>query len=54
MSAFENYEKDAIFDSISVFVSNKKKEGVKTSQVISELMDIVSYGIKNGLYESEK
>jgi hypothetical protein len=55
MSAFGNYTKDEICENIQRFIVEKKQEypDKNTSEIITELMEVIQYGIKRGLEDIE-
>lgn len=55
MTAFGNYSKDAIVESIKDFIKEKKESNpeIKHSEIIAEIMEVISYGLEHGIYEIE-
>ena len=55
MSAFGNYLKDDIVDSIKNFVSDKKEDNpeIQINQLVKEVMEAVSYGLESSIYKIE-
>lgn len=55
MSAFENYHSNNIYDSIVNYIENEKQNNpnLEISEMIQELMEIVGYSMKIGIYNIE-
>lgn len=55
MSAFGNYYKDDLVDSIKNLIENKKDNNpdIQFNELIKEVMEVVSYGIEKGFWEIE-
>lgn len=55
MSAFDNYLKDDIVDSIVNYVSDLKERNptMQYNEVLHELMETISYGIEKSIYTIE-
>lgn len=55
MSTFGNKEKDEIYESIRTFIISEKEKNpdIQIHEIMEKLMEVISYGIKNGIYEVE-
>ena len=55
MSAFDNYIKDDIVDSIKRFVESKKQENpsIQINELFDETMEAVTHGLKGAIWEIE-
>lgn len=55
MSAFDEYHKDDIVASIKSFVCYKKEQtsNIQINDLVKEVMDAVSYGMVNSIYNIE-
>lgn len=55
MSAFDNYIKDDIVDSIKRFIESKKQENpsIQINELLDETMEAVSHGLKGAIWEIE-
>jgi DNA-binding FadR family transcriptional regulator len=56
MSAFNNYEKDQIVESISDYIESEKSKNpdILPSDLLRELMETISYGITIGFFKIDK
>ena len=55
MSAFGNYIKDDIADSIKTFIEEKKQQQpeIQINELIKEIMEAVSYGLEHAIWNIE-
>lgn len=55
MSAFGNYEKDYISESIINFIRYKieKKQDIQINELVKEVMEAVNYGLEVSIWEIE-
>lgn len=55
MSAFDNYIKDNIVDSIKNFIEDRKEKepNIQINMIVSEVMEAVSYGICLSIWDIE-
>ena len=50
MSAYGEYEKDAIVESIKDFMEFRKAQGISLQETVSEVLDASKEGLERGLY----
>lgn len=55
MSTFRDYHSSVIFDSIVNYIENAKENdpNLETCEMVQELMEIVGYSMKIGIYNIE-
>lgn len=55
MSAFGNYEKDDIVDSIKRFIESEKEKNpeVQINKLLAETMEAVNYAMEQAIWEIE-
>jgi hypothetical protein len=55
MSAFGDYAKDDIVDSIKLFVQEKKEQDpqIQISKLVEEVMEAVGYGLRDAIWTIE-